>query len=488
MRQIADKINEVNPKIRKPSSDVSVDKTIIDEKSIYASIVDNIYPGEKQIDDILDKASELKGLDDQEAAALLNIRDEEHYEKLLAAANKIKDEIYGNRLVLFAPLYAANFCANNCLYCAFRTGNKYINRTSLSTEEIAQETKAILEQGHKRILLLTGEHSEKSRLDSLIKAIETIYSVRDSKGNSIRRINVEIAPLSDENFRELSKLQIGTYTVFQETYHRETYEKAHIGGPKSDFDWRLNVMNRALENGLNDLGIGVLYGLYDYRFETLAMIRHAKYMDQVYGVGPHTISIPRLQPAKNAPASYWTRHAVSDHDFKKLTAVLRCAVPYTGMILSTREKPELRSEIFNLGVSQISAGSINEPGGYKHHTEKSNSKGQFSLNDSRTTGEVINDVIKRGFIPSFCTACYRLGRVGEDFMDLAKPGLIKLHCLPNGITTLKEYLEDYADDDTKRAGEELIKKELQNIPSDKRRKKVEEYLERIEKGERDLYF
>jgi len=363
-----------------------------------------------------------------------------------------------------------------------------MKRKCLTVEEIKEETRIILEQGHKRILMLMGDHPSECSFDYFLEAIESVYSVKDSKGNSIRRINIEIAPLAEEEFLKLNKVKIGTYTVFQETYHKETYKKMHPSGKKSDYLWRLYAMDRVLKNGLNDVGIGALFGLYDYRFEVLALIQHARHLDKNYGVGPHTISIPRIEPAQNAPCSTNIPHPVSDKDFKKLVAVLRCAVPYTGMILSTRESPEMRKQVFNLGISQISAGSKTSPGGYKEAIINPENEEQFSLNDTRTTEGVIESVIKQGFIPSFCTGCYRLGRVGQDFMDLAKPGLIQLHCLPNALTTLKEYLVDYANEDIKKEGEELIKKELINIPNEKRREKTTEYLNQIEKGERDLYF
>jgi len=460
----------------------------IDEKLINDLLNEKANPPEEDIKRILDKALLLKGLELDEVAALINISNNNSLKKLFKTALKIKKLIYGNRLVLFAPLYVSNHCSNNCLYCGFRRDNKDMRRKCLTLEEIKEEARIILEQGHKRILMLMGEHASECSFDYFLKAIEAAYSVEDSKNSSIRRINVEIAPLTKEEFQKLNKVKIGTYTVFQETYHRETYEQMHPSGKKSDYSWRLYVMDRALKNGLNDVGIGALFGLYDYRFEVLALIQHAKHLDEKYGVGPHTISIPRIEYAQNAPCAMNIPNPVSDEDFKKLVAVLRCAVPYTGMILSTRESPEMRTQVFNLGISQISAGSKTNPGGYNESLVNPEDEEQFSLNDTRSTGEVIKSVIKQGFVPSFCTGCYRLGRVGRDFMELAKPGLIRLHCLPNALTTLKEYLVDYADDETKQEGEELIKKELANIPDVKRREKTEEYLGRIEDGERDLYF
>ncbi len=463
-------------------------ESFIDEKKIKELIAGKEHASDIEIRNILNKALLLKGLDLDEVAALINIKDDSLMDWLFKAALKIKESIYGNRLVLFAPLYVSNYCSNNCLYCGFRRDNGDMRRKCLTIEEIKEETRIILEHGHKRILMLMGEHPSECSFDYFLEAIEAAYSVKDSKGNSIRRINLEIAPLTEEEFLKLNKVKIGTYTIFQETYHEETYKKMHPSGRKSDYLWRLYTMDRALKNGLNDVGIGALFGLYDYRFEVLALIQHAKHLDEKYGVGPHTISVPRIEPAQNAPCANNMPCPVSDNDFKKLVAVLRCAVPYTGMILSTRESSEMRTQVFNLGVSQISAGSKTNPGGYKEDLINPENEEQFSLNDARTTGDVIKSVIKQGFIPSFCTGCYRLGRVGQDFMDLAKPGLIQLHCLPNALTTLKEYLVDYADDETKKDGEELIKRELMNIPEEKRRKKTIEYLKRIENSERDLYF
>ncbi len=462
----------------------------INEDKIIATLEKNKNHPEEKIKKILKNALQLKGLDLDDAVSLLNINSDnpDLMNRLFNTAFRIKNLIYGNRLVLFAPLYISNMCSNNCLYCGFRKDNKSMKRRRLNIEEVKEETKLILEQGHKRILMLMGEKYDECSFEYFLKCVNAAYFVKDSKGNSIRRVNIEIAPLRDEEFKKLSKVKIGTYTVFQETYHKETYKKMHPSGKKADYEWRLYVMDRALRNGLNDVGIGALFGLYDYRFEVLALLQHAKHLDKTYGVGPHTISIPRIEPAQNAPASIDIPSPVSDQDFKKLVAVIRCSVPYTGMILSTRESPKMRSELFNLGISQISAGSKTNPGGYKEAFVNPEDEEQFSLNDTRNTGEVIASVIKQGFVPSFCTGCYRLGRVGQDFMDLAKPGLIKLHCLPNALTTLKEYLVDYADEEIKKAGYELIKKELNNIPSEKRKEKTIEYLRRIENGERDLYF
>ncbi len=467
---------------------IKQDIEIINESKIFDLLEKSNEPTDELVEDILVKARELNGLALEEVAVLLNINQPNQLEQLFETANFIKDTIYGKRLVLFAPLYTSNYCANNCLYCGFRADNREVNRKSLTLEEIEEETIAILEQGHKRILMLMGEDHQKCNLDLFYKQIDKVYSVKDSKGSQIRRINVEIQPLSEEEFQILKDIKIGTYTVFQETYHRETYQKMHPSGKKANYDWRLQVMDRALANGLHDVGIGVLFGLYDYKFEVLAMIMHAEHLDKTYGCGPHTISIPRVKPAKNAPASQNLPYQVDDLSFKKLVAILRCAVPYTGMILSTREPAWLRTELFDMGISQISAGSKTTPGGYKQAFNYEFDDAQFSLNDCRTSGEVIKSVIEQGYIPSFCTSCYRLGRVGSDFMDLAKPGLIKLFCLPNALTTLMEYLVDYADENTKKLGLELIEREIQEIPSENIRTKTREFLQKIEKGAKDLYF
>jgi 2-iminoacetate synthase len=461
-------------------------KSFIDENLLH-ELAGISEPSDPDVDNILGKAASLKGLSLDEAAELLAIESEESLGKLFKTAAFIKRNIYGNRMVLFAPLYVSNYCANNCLYCGFRSDNREIERRCLTLEEVKDEAALILEQGHKRALMLMGEHPSMSSFEYFLKAIDAAYSAKDSKGSSLRRINIEIAPLSDGEFQVLKDVKIGTYTVFQETYHRETYSRMHPSGKKSDYEWRLYVMDRALTNGLHDVGIGALFGLYNYRFETLGLLSHAIHLDKTFGVGPHTISIPRIEYAKNAPCAESVPAPVCDSDFKKLVAVLRCAVPYTGIILSTRENAKMRGELITLGVSQVSAGSRTDPGGYSSGDEGRDS-GQFALHDIRSTDEIINWMIKNSFVPSFCTGCYRKGRVGKDFMDMAKPGLIKLHCQPNALLTLKEYLVDYADDETKRLGEELIRKELESIPERSRREETVKNLKKIEEGERDIYF
>ena len=434
---------------------------IIDEKYISELLEKHTNPDSNQINDVIIKAKEAKGVGLEDAAVLINTTKNEDLEKLFDAAKEIKNKIYGKRVVLFTPLYVSNFCTNDCLYCGFRVQNEEMKRISLTQNEIKEEVVAILEQGHKRVLMLMGEHSKKASLDYFVECINSVYSVKDSKGNSIQRINVEIEPLNDEEFRQIKDVPIGTYTVFQETYHKPTYQQVHLSGKKADYDWRLEVMHRALNNGLNDVGIGALFGLFDYKFEVLGLLSHAKSLEKKFNIGPHTISVPRLQYAQNAPLSI-SNNAVSDIDFKKIIAVLRLAVPYTGMILSTREKAELRMELLGLGISQISSGSRTNPGGYKQaFSEIDNS--QFELNDNRTSGEIIENIIDLGYIPSFCTSCYQVGRVGEKFMQIAKTGNIKLFCQRNALETLNEYLRDYANESVREKGQQLIKNEINRM-------------------------
>lgn len=460
--------------------------SIVDEREI-GSALEDVSSEPARVRDIIAKARELEGLELSEAAVLLKAEGRDLEEEIFQAAKDVKLAIYGRRLVLFAPLYIDNHCANNCLYCAFRRDNPDLVRRTLSLDEVAEEVRLLENQGHKRLLMLMGEDSTHCTLDHFIAAIETAYATKTEKGE-IRRINVEIAPLSVEDFRRLKAAQIGTYVLFQETYHRPTYKQVHPVGSKADYDWRVTAMDRAMEAGIDDVGIGVLFGLYDYRFEVLALLMHARYLDRTRGVGPHTISVPRIYPAKNAPLSFQPPHPVTDDQFKRIVAVLRLSVPYTGMILSTRESPKLRHEVFDLGISQISAGSRTNPGGYHAGREHSPEDEQFSLGDTRKAEEVIRAIVEQGYIPSFCTGCYRLGRTGQDFMDLAKPGLIQQYCLPNAMLTFHEYLEDYASNGTREAGSRLVESMMKDIPTEERRRGVEERILRIKAGERDLYF
>lgn len=462
-------------------------KDFIDDNHIENILNQAKNPDTLHVREIIDKAYELKGLTLQEVAVLLQTEDNDLIGMILQAAHKIKRDIYGNRLVLFAPLYVANHCSNNCLYCGFRRDNREIKRVALTMEQIRNEVEVLEREGHKRLLMLCGEHPTRSSLEYFAEAIETAYSVKTEKGGEIRRINVEVAPLEVEEYRRLKRTGIGTYLLFQETYHHETYRKMHPSGPKKDYVKRLTAMHRAQEGGINDVGLGALFGLYDYKFDVLGLLLHALQLEKDCGVGPHTISIPRLEPAFNAPAAIQPPHPVSDHDFKKLVAILRMAVPYTGMILTTRENAALRSEVFAYGVSQISAGSRTNPGGYSDKTSDRFRAAQFNLGDTRSLDEVILDITQHGHIPSFCTACYRLGRTGKDFMDLAKPGLIQKFCQTNALFSFKEYLLDYASSRTRKAGEKLMTKMLEKTFKPQRKKMVVAHLQKIQEGKRDVF-
>ena len=462
-------------------------KDFIDDAKIENLLEKAKNPPPERVREIIAKAGELKGLTPEDVAVLLQTEDDELFFLIMQAAHKIKEDIYGNRLVLFAPLYIANLCANNCLYCGFRRDNKELNRVALTMEQITKEVQVLEREGHKRLLMLSGEHPTRSSLEYFMEAIETAYSIKTENGGEIRRINVEIAPLEVDEYKALKKTGVGTCVLFQETYHHDTYKRMHPSGPKKDYGRRLTAMHRAQEGGINDVGIGALFGLYDYKYEVLGLLLHALQLEKDCGVGPHTISIPRLEPAFNAPAAIAPPHPVSDHDFKKLVAIIRMAVPYTGMILSTRENPALRSEVFALGISQISAGSRTNPGGYHESSSDTFRAAQFNLGDTRTLDEVILDITERGHIPSFCTACYRLGRTGKDFMKLAKPGLIQKFCQTNALFSFKEYLLDYASPQTREAGDKLIEKMLEETFKTKRKKIVADRLRTIQEGVRDVY-
>lgn len=436
----------------------------------------------KKVEEILTKALDLKGLSLEESAVLLNIEDDELLEKVCKTAKALKEKIYGKRIVLFAPLYLSNYCTNNCLYCGFRADNKTIKRKMLTVDEVVEETSKILKTGHKRVLLVAGEDLNKCNLDFVEQVINKIYEQKIMNGE-VRRLNLNIAPLSTEEFKRLASFGIGTYQCFQETYHKETYKKMHPTGLKANYDWRLETMERALSAGLHDVGMGALFGLTDYRFEVLALLSHSEYLDKKFGVGPHTLSIPRIEPADGSEVSEQPPFAVDDKSFKKIVAVLRLSVPYTGLILSTREKASTRRELLEVGISQISAGSKTNPGGYSD--EKATE--QFAVGDTRSLDEVINELAENDFIPSFCTSCYRVGRTGKDFMDLAKPGLIQKFCNPNAIVTFAEYLLDYATEETKKVGFESIDKHINEIKDEKTKDKVINQLEEIKKGKRDFY-
>jgi len=434
---------------------------------------------------VVEKARECKGLDLSELAVLLQAQDPDVVQAMYDAALYVKDKVYGRRMVFFAPLYVSNVCANNCLYCAFRRDNKDLIRRVLTQDEVRREVEIILSEGHKRILLVAGEHPQLSGIDYIEECVSTIYDTK--VGNAaIRRANVNCAPLSVEDFGRLKDTGIGTYQCFQETYHVDTYKVMHPSGPKKDYLWRLFAPDRAMEAGIDDIGVGALLGLTDFRFEVMATLMHAQHLDSTHGIGPHTVSVPRIEPALNAPAADNPPHAISDDDMRRIVACLRLAIPYTGIILSTRERAEFRNELINLGVSQVSAGSRVSPGGYFDSKVHQPNSDQFSLGDGRTLSEVMNQLCKDNFIPSFCTACYRTGRTGEAFMGLAKHGEIHNMCAPNALLSLKEYLLDYADEDTRIEGERIITEALEDL-SPKIRQRTMELLVKVQDGERDVY-
>ncbi|MFA5287647.1 MAG: [FeFe] hydrogenase H-cluster radical SAM maturase HydG, partial [Candidatus Omnitrophota bacterium] len=434
----------------------------INEERINNLLVDAVKFDSRKLDAILNKAKLLKRLTLEESACLLSVDDPAYMQKIFSAASFVKDKIYGRRVVLFAPLYISNLCANNCLYCAFKADNASIKRRALNPLEIITQTEWLLGRGHKRILMVCGESapSGKTNVDYYIEAVQAIYAAEVGK-NKIKRVNVNCAPLSIDEFRRLKASGIGTFQIFQETYHQQAYKRMHPKGPKSDPDNRIDAVDRAFAAGIDDIGIGVLYGLYDYRFETLGLLSHVEHMEQELKVGPHTISVPRIEPAEGAALSFAPPYKISDKDFMKVVAVLRLSVPYTGIIMSTRESPELRDSLLSLGVSQVSAESRTSPGGYSQSLPvgkqvKEESGGQFSLGDHRSLDEVIASLIKHDYIPSFCAACYRMERTGEAFMDMAKPGTIKGKCGMNALVTFKEYLDDFASEEVKKSGYKMI--------------------------------
>lgn len=458
----------------------------IDEKLIEALLEQTKNTPTAELMQIIDKAERAEGLSPEEVAKLLNSEEPEVLRRMFEAAHKIKEKIYGKRVVIFAPLYISNYCVNTCKYCGYSLNNS-MERRKLTRSDIVEEVKVLESMGHKRIALEVGEDPVNCDIDYIIDAIKAIYGIRFENG-SIRRINVNIAATTVENYRKLKAAEIGTYILFQETYHRKTYEAMHPSGPKHDYDYHTTAFDRAMEAGIDDVGAGVLFGLYDYKFEILALLFHALHLEEKFGCGPHTISVPRLKPAQGMKLSDYP-YMVSDTEFKKIVAVLRLAVPYTGIILSTRENPAIRDEVINYGVSQISAGSCTGVGGYKQESEckASNDTAQFTVEDHRSPDEIIQSLCKSGYIPSYCTACYRQGRVGDRFMQLAKSGNIQNICQPNAILTFEEYLQDYASEETRKIGEETIARQLEEIKNEKVKAITKERLEEIKKGKRDLY-
>lgn len=457
----------------------------LDEKRLYHILETTHYHPDKKptITNILDKARQKKGLNLEEVGFLANLNDQELINELFEVASRIKFEIYGERLVFFAPLYISDFCINDCEYCNFHIRNKDLIRRKLTLDEIDEQTKFLINMGHKRILLECGEDPINNTIDYVIDAIDRIYAIKTPKGN-IRRININIAATSVENYHRLKQTKIGTYQLFQETYHRETFERLHKY-PKKDYTRQITAHERAFEAGLDDLGLGVLLGLYDWRFEVLALVLHAQYLDKEFGVGPHTISVPRFCPAPTV--TYKPAYHVSDSDFLKLIAILRLAVPYTGMIISTREKPQIRKIAFRIGISQASASSVTTVGGYNNNQNNLRSQPQFEIYDERRLDEVIDDILIDKFLPSFCTACYRVGRTGERFMNLAKPSRIHNFCRPNGIITFAEYLEDFAIDGLYQRGYDVINHYLNQINNKNLKTQTSLRLEKIKQGERDIY-
>jgi len=454
-------------------------KKIIDERKITALLKLTRRPTTKKVQAVLNKALKKGGLSLKEVSCLLNADSPALLKKMFAAAGKIKREIYGERLVFFAPLYVSSYCINDCDYCGFHRRN-LAPRKKLSLAEVAEQVKILEDMGHKRLLVEFGEDPINNPIDYVVKAIRTIYATKSGQGE-IRRVNVNLAATTVKNYRRLKKAGIGTYQLFQETYHRKTFEKVHHG-PKANYARQLLAHNRAMTAGLDDVGLGVLFGLYNYKFDVLGLVAHAQYLENKFGVGPHTFSVPRWRPAATVDLN--PAYQVSEPELLKIIAILRLAVPYTGMIISTRERPKLRAKAFKIGISQTSAASKTAPGGYSHNEPVK----QFDTFDQRSLDETLKSILKQGLLPSFCTACYRLGRTGQTFMDLAKPGDIQNLCRPNAILTFKEYLEDYASSSVKILGQKIIKQYLQGIPSKKTRLETAARLARIENGRRDLYF
>ena len=441
---------------------------------------------------ILAKAGKYHGLTAEEVAVLLEVEDETLLEEMYTEAKQVKEAIYGKRIVLFAPLYLSSFCVNNCVYCGYKRSNEHQLRKRLTMDEIKREVEILESLGHKRLAVEAGEDPVHNPIEYITDAIKAIYSIKDGNG-AIRRVNINIAATTIEDYEKLKAAQIGTYILFQETYHRETYGRLHPSGPKHDYNWHTTAMDRAQKAGIDDVGIGVLYGLYDWKYETVAMFLHAEHLEDVFGVGPHTISVPRMRRAGDVNLETFP-YLVPDPEFKKIIATIRLAVPYTGMILSTREEPHFRDELIECGISQISAGSCTGVGGYQkvvvehESTHNTNNGQQFEPSDQRSPNEIIRMLCQRGFVPSYCTACYRQGRTGDRFMSLAKNGTIQNVCLPNALLTFKEYLIDYADPATKAVGEERIQEALATIPKETIRDLTASRLNDIECGRRDLFF
>ena len=460
----------------------------IDDKEVCDAIAyaDDHKNEVELIDKILEKARKRKGLNYREASVLLACENEEKNKEILDLAKQIKKDFYGNRIVLFAPLYLSNYCINGCLYCPYHAKNKHISRKKLTQDEIKKEIIALQDMGHKRLALEAGEDPVHNPIEYILESIKTIYDTTHDRG-VIRRVNVNIAAETVENFKKLHDAGIGTYVLFQETYNKKRYEELHPSGPKSNYRWHTEAMDRAMEAGIDDVGIGALFGLDLYRYEFIGLLMHADHLEQVYGVGPHTISVPRVKKAEDIDPDAFD-NGIDDDVFIKIIACLRIAVPYTGMIISTRENKEVRRKALGAGISQISGGSKTSVGGYEKEEDKDDNSAQFDVSDQRTLDEVVLWLMEIGYIPSFCTACYRAGRTGDRFMSLCKSGQIQNCCHPNALLTLDEYLLDYAGPETRKVGQKLIREEVNNIPKQKVRDLVLQYLDRMQDGERDFRF
>ena len=460
----------------------------ISDEEILASLkyAEENKENRELIRSIIEKAREYKGITHREAAVLLACSDNEMNEEMYSLAREIKQKIYGNRIVMFAPLYLSNYCVNGCVYCPYHLKNKTICRKKLTQEEVKAETIALQDMGHKRLALEAGEDPVNNPLEYILECIDTIYSIKHKNG-AIRRVNVNIAATTVENYKRLKDAGIGTYILFQETYNRKNYEELHPTGPKHDYCYHTEAMDRAMQGGIDDVGLGVLFGLNTYPYELVGLLMHAEHLEAVFGVGPHTISVPRICPADDIDVNDFS-NAVPDEIWQKLIAIIRIAVPYTGMIVSTRENQRNRARALELGISQISGASSTSVGGYVKPESEEENTAQFDRSDTRTLDEVIKWLMELGYVPSFCTACYREGRTGDRFMSLAKNGSIQNCCHPNALMTLKEYLDDYASPETKEIGEELIKRELETIPNEKVRRIAKEHIADIDGGKRDFRF
>ncbi len=453
----------------------------IDEKYMNDLLENARHTEESEITRILDKAERFEGLEHKEVAALLMLENPEQIKRMFSIAYKIKQHIYGNRIVMFAPLYVSDYCVNQCKYCSYNCNHNF-DRHRLTMDEVREEVKILESMGHKRLALEAGEDDENCPIDYILDCMKTIYDMKFENGE-IRRVNVNIAATTVENYKKLKEVGIGTYILFQETYHKPTYLDMHVSGPKRNYEYHTTAFDRAMEAGIDDVGGGVLFGLYDPYFEVLGLMLHNEHLEKEFGVGFHTISVPRIRKADGALQTSF-KYAVDDETFKKLVAVIRLAVPFTGMIVSTRESKEMRKELIGLGISQLSAGSATGVGGYK---KRENTSAQFQVIDERDAMDVIKWIMDEGMVPSFCTACYRSGRTGDRFMSLAKSGNIKNVCLPNGLMTLAEYMMDYGDDEFKEKAEKIIKDNIPNIENDKIRELVKENIEKIKAGQRDLF-